>query len=339
MRILLALTALCARTSLAAVQETLLMFYETGPAGSGAMPCSLALSAQRTGPPSATVAQFLNDPIGVLAFSSKGGANSPTWAYYPESVDMDLSWELVGTPSPPATAGAPDTVVLQYSNELFTKEDANCTFWGVSTAPSASAFKPLWTVRVPHCGPSLQPEFDDSGQWRSIAITADGSTLVASLALNGSSQVLMGWSMSTGRQLYSVPTPGGSFGVALSGDSKWALVNSGTTAFVYSTTTGRQRGASGCRTPWNIPPALSDDGGYIVSGDQNGMRVCAWNQGTLDYDANKYVDIPSRGQLSARDGFPPLSPGAFGFPDLTSPPPPKSLASSGLTGSLWTFPS
>ncbi len=271
------------------------MFYETGPEGSGPMPSSLALSAQRGGRPTATVAQYLNDPIGVLAFSATGGADSPTWAYYPESVDMDLSWELVGTPTPLVSGGV-DSVVMQYSNQQFTKEDANCTLWGVSTAPSTSAFKPLWTVKVPHCGPSFEPAFDDYGQWRSLAITADGSTLVASLALGGTSQVLMGWNLSTGRQLYSVPTPGESMGVALSGDSKWALVNSNDYAFVYSAATGKQRGTTGCRTPWDIPPTLSEDGGFIVSGDQNGMRVCAWNIGTQDYDTNKYVDIPSRGQ-------------------------------------------
>ena len=269
------------------------MFYETGPVGSGPQPSSLALAAQRAGPHTATVAQYLNQPIGVLAFSAQGGADSPTWSYYPESVDMDLTWELAG--SPVAVSGA-DTVVLQYANDLFTKEDANCTLWGVSTAPSAAAFTPLWTARVPHCGPSLQPAFDDYGQWRSLAITGDGSTLVASLALNGDSQVLMGWSLATGKQLFSVPTPGGSYGVALSADSRWALVNSNDYAFVYSAATGKQRGSTGCRTPWNIPPALSDDGAFIVSGDQNGMRVCAWDESAQAYAANVYVDIPSRGQ-------------------------------------------
>jgi len=278
-----------------AVKETLVMFYETGPVGSGPQPSSLSLARHASGPPTAAVAQYLNQPIGVLAFSAKGGADSPTWAFYPESVDMDISWELVGTPSPAAPGGV-DTVVMQYSNELFTKEVANCTLYGVSTDPSTTAFKPLWTARVPHCGPSLQPAFDDYGQWRSLAITADGSTLVASLALNGATQVLMGWSLATGKQLYSVPTPGGSYGVALSGDSKWALVNSGESAFVYSTATGKQRGTTGCRTPWNNPPALSDDGGFIVSGDQNGMRVCAWDAAVGSYDANLYVSIPSRGQ-------------------------------------------
>ena len=272
------------------------MFYETGPVGSGPEPSSLSLAAQRAGAHTATVAQFLNEPIGVLAFSAAGGADSPTWAFYPESVDMDLSWELVGTGAAPAAPGGVDTVIMQYSSELLTREDANCTLWGVSTAPSATAFRPLWTVRVPHCAPTLQPTLDDYGQWRSLAVTADGSTLVASLALNGATQVLMGWSLATGKQLYSVPTPGGSYGVALSADSRWALVNSDNYAFVYSTATGKQRGTSGCRTPWNIPPALSDDGGYIVSGDQNGMRVCAWDEAVQAYDANLYVDIPSRGQ-------------------------------------------
>jgi hypothetical protein len=286
--------ALCGLAS-AAVQETLLMFYETGPVGSGPEPSSLALATHKAGGPTATVAQFLNEPIGVLAFSSAAGANSPTWAFYPESVDMDLSWELVGSRAPVAP-GAVDTVVVQYSNGIFSREDANCTLWGVSTDPSATAFKPLWTVKVPHCEPTLTPSLDDYGQWRSFAITADGGSLIASLALGGTSQVLMGWSLATGAQLFSVPTPGGSYGVALSGDSKWALVNSDNYAFVYSTATGKQRGASGCRTPWNIPPALSDDGGYIASVDQNGMRACAWNTQTLDYDTNKYISIPSRGQ-------------------------------------------
>ena len=138
----------------AAVKEQLIMFYETGPVGSGPMPSSLALAAHKSGPLTATVAQFLNEPIGVQAFSAKGGADSPTWSYWPESVDMDLSWETVGSAFPvTAGAGAVDTVVLQYSNELFTREDANCTLWGVSTDPTATSWNPLWTVKVPHCAP------------------------------------------------------------------------------------------------------------------------------------------------------------------------------------------
>ena len=50
-------TTLCAGRALAAVKETLLMFYETGPEGSGPMPSSLALAAHASGPLTATVAQ------------------------------------------------------------------------------------------------------------------------------------------------------------------------------------------------------------------------------------------------------------------------------------------
>jgi len=286
--------------SFAAVKESLLMFYESGPEGSGPMPCSLALTAHKSVPFTATVAQYLNDPIGVQAFSAKGGADSPIWSYWPESVDMDLTWELVGS-SAPTAAGSVDSVVMQYANELFTREDANCTLWGVSTDPvSSTAFKPLWTAKVPHCGPTYQPQNDDYGQWRSIAITADGVTLVASLVSSGT-ELLMGWDLATGKQLFSVPTAGGSYGVALSADSKWALVasddgNGGRASFVYSTATGKQRGTAGCRTPWNVPPALSDDGSIIATGDQNGMRLCAWDESSNAYGAAVSVDIPSRGQ-------------------------------------------
>ena len=275
------------------------MFYETGPVGSGAMPCSVALAKHASGPPTATVAQFLNDPIGVQAFSSAAGADAPTWSFWPESVDYDLTWELAGS-SAPSPAGAVDTVVLQYSNELLTREDANCTVWGVSTAPTASAWKPLWTAKVPHCAPTYQPQNDAYGQWRSIAITNDGTTLVASLVVNNA-EVLMGWALATGKQLFSTPTSGGSYGVYLSADSKWALVssddgNGGRVSYAYSTATGKQRGTSGCRTPWNIPPALSDDGSVIATGDQNGMRLCVWDAPSNAYGQAVSVDIPSRGQ-------------------------------------------
>ena len=281
------------------VKADLLMFYETGPEGSGPMPSSVSLAAHASGPLTATVAQYLNDPIGVLAFSAAAGADSPTWGYYPESVDMDLTWELVGSPAPIA-AGGVDSVVMQYSNELFTREDANCTLWGVSTGPSASTWKPLWTAKVPHCAPTYQPQNDDYGQWRSIAITSDGKTLIASL-VSSNAEVLMGWTLATGAQLFSVPTAGASYGVALSADSKWALVasddgNGGRSASAYSTATGALRGATGCRMGWNVPPAISDDGAFIATADQNGMWICAWDASTGAYGAPVSVDIPSRGQ-------------------------------------------
>jgi hypothetical protein len=146
--------------------------------------------------------------------------------------------------------------VLQYANELFTREDANCTLWGVSTAPGpAAAWRPLWTAKLAHCAPTFSPQLDNYGQWRSLAVTADGATLVASLALGGA-EALVGWELATGKQLYSVPTAGGSYGVALSADGKWALVatddgNGGRDSFAFSTATGKQRGATGCRTPWS----------------------------------------------------------------------------------------
>lgn len=139
------------------VTDKLLMFYETGPVGSGPMPSSLALAAHKAGPLTAVVAQYLNDPIGVQAFSASAGADAPTWSFWPESVDMDLTWETAGSPAPVAPGGV-DTVVMQYSNELFTREDANCTLWGVATDGSTATWKPQWVAKVPHCGPTYQPQ-------------------------------------------------------------------------------------------------------------------------------------------------------------------------------------
>jgi WD40 repeat protein len=192
---------------------------------------------------------------------------------------MDLSWQLAGSR---AAVGGVDTVVLQYSHEQFTSEDANCTLWGVSTAPSA-AFKPMWTAKVAHCD-VVGPQVANYNNMPSAAITADGATLVASLVVGGV-QTLMGWELASGKQLYAAPTPGGSYGVALSGNGQWVLVasddgNGGRSAFVHSTATGKQRGTSGCRLDWNTAPALSDDGAVIAAGSQNGMTLCAWDAGS-----------------------------------------------------------
>ena len=111
----------------------------------------------------------------------------------------------------------------------------------------------------------------------------------------------MGWTLSTGAQLFAVPTAAASYGVALSGDGKWALVasddgNGGRNAFVYSATTGEQRGTSGCRMTWNSPPAISDDGSVIATTDQNGMWLCAWDAASSAYGAPANVALPARGQ-------------------------------------------
>ena len=263
-------------------------------------PQSLALAAHAAGPITAAVAQYLNEPIGVQAFSAAGGANAPTWSFWPESTDMDLTWELAGSPFP-APAGSADTVVLQYSNELFKSENANCTLWGVSTAPAATAWAPLWTVKVPGpCEPLSNPHNADYGQWRSLAITADGTTLIAALVVNDA-QVLMGVAMATGATLFSVTTPAQGYGVYLSADSKWALVASDDgsgerAAFAYSTKNGKQRGTAGCKISWNVPPAISDDGSIIATPDQNGMWLCLWDEASNAYGDAFSVDIPGRGQ-------------------------------------------
>jgi hypothetical protein len=213
---------------------------------------------------------------------------------------MDLTWEVVGS-SAPTPAGAADSVVMQYSSELFKSEVANCTLWGVSTGPAATSFAPLWTVRVPGpCAPTFNPHVDTYGQWRSLAITGDGSTLLASLVVD-SAQVFMGVSMASGATLFSVPTPATSYGIYLSGNSQWALVvsddgNGGRNAFAYSTKTGKRRGSGGCRLDWNVPPAISDDGAIIATPGQNGMFLCAWDEGAGAYGAPVSVDIPGRGQ-------------------------------------------
>jgi hypothetical protein len=274
------------------------MIYDTGAAGSGAMPCSVSLSRPAPpGSPSAAIAQYLNDPIGVQAFSSAAGADSPTWSFWPESTDMDLSWQLAGGVA--RAQGGVDAVILQYSNEQFTSEDANCTLWGVSTAPSAAPFKPLWRASVAHCD-VVGPQVANYNSMPSTAITADGATLVASLVVRGA-QTLMGWEVASGRQLYAAPTPGGSYGVALSGNGQWALVasddgNGGRSAWAYSTATGKQRGTSGCRLEWNAAPALSDDGAVIAAGHQNGMTLCAWDEGSGAYGQAVRVDMPARGE-------------------------------------------
>lgn len=111
----------------------------------------------------------------------------------------------------------------------------------------------------------------------------------------------MAWDLATGRLLFNVATPGASYGVALSADGKWALVvsddgNGGRSSWVYSTATGAQRGTAGCRVSWNVPPAISDDGGVIATADQNGMWLCAWDAGSNAYGAPANVAIPGRGQ-------------------------------------------
>ena len=170
----------------------------------------------------------------------------------------------------------------------------------MSTDPSVTTFSPLWTVKISSCAPSYQPQNNDYGQFRSLAITADGKTLVVSFVVDNV-ESLRGYSMSTGEQLFVTPTAGGSYGVYLSGDSQWALVaedngNGGRNANVYSTHNGTQRGVTGCRMGWNAPPAITDDGSLIVTADQNGMWVCAWDESAQSYDPAVNVDIPSKGQ-------------------------------------------
>lgn len=305
LRSLILISLACASSAINVTSEVL-MFYESGAEGSGPMPCSASLAAHAgaTNPPTATISQYLNEPIGVQAFSVSGGADAPVWSYWPESVDMDLTWETAGSAAP-IVAGAADTVVLQYSNELFTRENANCTLFGVATSSNASspgAFSPLWTVRIASCAPSYQPQNDDYGQIRSVAVTADGATVVAVLVIGGA-ETLLAWSLATGAQRFSAPMRGSSYGVQLTRDSQWILNvvddgSGGRSAFVYSAATGAQRGAgAGCRMDWNAPPAISDDGGFIAVADQNGMGICAWSAAQNAYGAALNVDIPSRGQV------------------------------------------
>ena len=289
------------------VQADLLMLYQSGPEGSGPMPCAASIANHAPAPPATVVAQYLNQPTGVFAFDAADGADTPRWAYYPESVDMDLTWEVASSHAPLASGA--DTVVLQYSNELFSNEDANCTLWGVSTASSASVFSPIWTVNIAHCEPMANAHNAYYGAQRSI-VFAGGSLLVAQLYVDAA-ETLFGFDATTGAQLYRTQLVGDAYGVALSGDGRWAVVVQDTTskaagaagasvgsrtALVFNASSGVQRGSNGCQLTWNAPPDVSFDGGILVTPDQNGMWLCAWDAGTGAYGPATNVAMPGKGQ-------------------------------------------
>jgi hypothetical protein len=285
------------------VEAKLLMLYQSGAEGSGAMPCATSISSHSPGAPATVVAQYLNEPIGVLAFDVADGPGSPRWAYYPESVDMDLTWEVASS-HVPVSSGV-DTVVLQYSSQLFSQEDANCTLWGVSTNSNATEFSPVWTVNIAHCEPMANPHDAWYGSQRSVLFA--GSEIVVAQLTVGSTEFLFGFAAATGAQLYSTPLAGTSYGVSLSGDAHWALVvqdttssaggaTGGRTALVFNASSGKQRDANGCELSWNSPPDLSQDGGIIATPDQNGMWLCAWDETARAYGAPINVAMPGKGQ-------------------------------------------
>lgn len=262
------------------VTAKLVLFVETGPVGSGPEPCSVALSGHGSAnTPTAILAQYLNEPIGVQAFNSTGGG-SPVWSLWPESVDTDLTWEIAGTrlAGPPASSSV-DTVLLQYSNHLFSSAAAPCVFSGWATVGAQSQTgTPLWTQTEPApCAPTYQPENDWFGLWRSIEFTPDGSILLASfVAADG--PVIVGYNALTGRQMWRTPLGGASYGVMPSANGAWVLTTADGTpqrnATVFSVTTGKQRGSTSCEMSWNNPRTL-----------WGGPESCVCSESSLAYPA------------------------------------------------------
>jgi hypothetical protein len=131
-------------------------------------------------------------------------------------------------------------------------------------------------------------------------MTPDGRTIVSVLLLNGV-ETLLGLDAATGKVLYRTTIAGGSYGVDVSGNSQFVLSSSdsqagGRKALVFDARTGAPRGTTGCESPWNIPPAISFAGDFLLTGDQNGLRLCAWDAGAKSYAPDIAIGIPAIGQ-------------------------------------------
>jgi hypothetical protein len=286
--------------SVSRVSVNTIMNLDIGPVGSGPAPCSASLSAHAgDANPTAVVAQYLNDPIGVRAFNSSSGANSPIWELWPETVDMDTTWQSVGSLAP-VPLGNVDTVLMQYSNQLFSSASAPCIFWGMSTAGPGASATPLWTHSEPDCTPGTSSHTADYGANLDLTMTRDGRTTVAVIFVDNT-VTLIGLDTASGDVLYRIPISGGTYGVATSGNSQYVLsssdsVSGGRKALVFDSRTGTQRGAKGCESPWDIPPAISFDGAFVLTGDQNGLWLCTWDSSANAYSSPFTIDIPALGQ-------------------------------------------
>lgn len=295
----LLLFALATAQAARPVTPRLLMNYDLGPVGSGPLPCAAVLSGHAGDAPTAVVGQFLNEPMGVQAFNASLGPSAPIWSLWPETTNIDTVWQAAGTPALTAT-GAVDTVLLQYSAHQFDKAPRPCIFSGMaSTGAGAASATPVWTYSVPDCIPGIQANIDYMGYWQDVALTPDGATVVAVLLVSGQ-ETLLGLNAADGAVLYSAPAHGGSYGVQPTADSRYFLSavdnSSGRFAFVYDARTGAQRGPKGCGAVWNNAPAISPDGAFIITGDQNGLFVCKYYAGERGYDKYADVAIPAKGQ-------------------------------------------
>lgn len=250
---------LALRTAAPTVTAELVLFYETGEVGSGPEPSSVALAGHGPGKaPTAILAQYLNQPIGVQAFNATG-EGVPVWSYWPESVDTDLTWEIAGARlAGPPPASSIDTVVMQYSNHLFSSAAAPCVFSGWATVGSqAASGVPIWTTVEPApCAPTYQPENDWFGLWRSVELTPDGSTLLASF-VGTDGQVVAAYNALTGKPRWRTPLGGAAYGVMPSANGLWVLTSADGSpqrnATVFAVSTGKQRGSTSCEMSWNNP--------------------------------------------------------------------------------------
>ena len=273
------------------------------PVGAGPIINSVSIARQAGADPTFAITTYLNPPIAVAAYNTSAGAGpspppAPMWTlsppngstFSPEAIFfVDCARHQAGGGS---GGGRLDTFSLLSMDDGYTGCLVQGSRAGGGGAPAA------WSWTAPACA-----AFSAQDQWRYLDASDDGSILAAQLFEEGPGGVRYPtthvWDAQTGALRWSraLDANAGGYGVAVSGDGRWVLqglddsvqtVNR--SAVVLAGADGSERGRVSIY--WNIPPAISDEGDFVVGGGSSDVMVYAWDAANASYSLLATPPLP-----------------------------------------------
>ena len=284
----------------ASLRNTTLV-HVTYPVGAGPIINSVGIARHSSGDPTIAITTYLNPPNWVAAYNASSGTDSPSpmWTLSPSTPFSPSTIYFVDCARHQDDSGDKTSAVDTFSLLSEDNEYTGCTIQGSASNAGAGA-APRWNWTAPSCAAFLAQD-----QWRYIDASDDGSTLCAQLFEEGGGgvryPVTHAFDAQTGKHLWArkLDASAGGYGVEVSDDGRWvvqgiddSVKSVNRSAIVLSTADGSVR--SRVAIYWNIPPAISGEGDFVVGGGSSNVMAYKW-----DASNSSYVLLST----------PPLSPG------------------------------
>jgi len=270
----------------------------------------VGIARHAVGDPTIVISTYVNPPCEVACYNSSAGLVNgtvnpvPMWTLLPSTFNTSTLFFVDSARH--QAAGDADNAVDTFSLLSEDNYPSVCTLQGLSStgasADGGAGSALRWSWSAPECA-----AFSAQDQWRYVDAADDGSIVCAQLFVEEApglrAPVTHAWDAQSGEHLWARPLDAnaGGYGVQISSDGRWVLqgIDDSTTkvnrsAYVLSTKDGSTRDKVALY--WNIPPAISGEGAFVVGGTTSGLLVYLWDSANSSYVLQASPPLPPLNQ-------------------------------------------